>query len=675
MKSVFAGLMGLLLILSGCTAGYEPPPVDGTDWCFLFRFSEDNQGFAVTAGANVGTSSGPIDATAAGTAFGLSTSFTATMPAEIDTIPLVFQPTEEGMGGSDVNISVESSQEIIIQSIDVRGMGGSPFPYNDCSVNTPTSQPGAPTTTATATGTATVTATGTPPTNTPGPTSTPDDGLQCVFDFSIDEQGWIGLYGGSGLYAGYDAGVGWFRGSANTRIAISKNITTTITAISIEFNHSFTGQLQILDSTGSTGFSTTYDRAGTTWTVSGLSLTDGIGINVFDENAANTAPADLRVVGITVTADDCESIETPTPTVTPTAAPTSTPGGPTNTPGPTATHEPLWTHCLDFTVSDFDFESEDATYEDELGWLQEAGVWSISRTDMDTAGKKKFKFFFSDYWSGSVRLTDIDGTPATSWKLGYGSEAIIDFSAESWTPTEAMVIEFDGSYGPFFLEKVCWVDLTPATATMGPGTGTPLYTRTPLATVTGRPNPSRTPILVPVPIIYITSTAGYAITTTPIYGGTGVYSPSGTPSTAITGTPGTEGTPAGDGGTGFGSGGGGFGDAGDMLGFAWQIGTGLFGAIIAYMGQATNLVVGLLTAFGNATPQAIPGLPLCVTNPMGSDLCAIYYIMDWTIFAPNTPGALIIPLLQIIMNIYIAIYFVRWVLRIVRRGEKVTDAP
>ena len=169
-------------------------------------------------------------------------------------------------------------------------------------------------------------------------------------------------------------------------------------------------------------------------------------------------------------------------------------------------------------------------------------------------------------------------------------------------------------------------------------------------------------------MIFITATAGVYITTTPIYGGTGVYMATGTPY----GTP--AGTPEGSGGgSGFGSGGGGFGDVGDMLGFGWNIGWGLLGEMFTYLGQATNIVTGLLGAFANATPQPIPGLPMCITNPMAHDLCAIWYVMDNTVFAPGTAGALIVPLMQIIFNVCIAIYFVRWVLRIIRRGENVTN--
>jgi hypothetical protein len=300
-----------------------------------------------------------------------------------------------------------------------------------------------------------------------------------------------------------------------------------------------------------------------------------------------------------------------------------------------------------------------------LGFEQQDTLWSIGRSGLNTRAKKKIKLEFDHLFDGSIRLTD-NGTNETDWHVIAGNPIIADFSGETWIPTTTLWIEFDNEEidPPLTLQRLCWVDEFPATNTPIPGTGTPLYTRTPLPTTTVIA-PSRTPINIPAPIIYITATSGVYITTTPIYGGTGVYYP--TPIGSAT----PYGTPAGEG-EGFGSGGGGFGDVGDMLGFGWDIGWGLLGAMLAYLGQATNIVTGLLSAFANATPQAIPGLPLCITNPMGYDICAIYYIMDNTFFAPATPGQYIVPLLQIVFNILIAILFVRWVLRIIRRGEKIT---
>jgi hypothetical protein len=100
---------------------------------------------------------------------------------------------------------------------------------------------------------------------------------------------------------------------------------------------------------------------------------------------------------------------------------------------------------------------------------------------------------------------------------------------------------------------------------------------------------------------------------------------------------------------------------------------GFLRLLAAYIQQILLRIGALLQAFYAAPPQPIPGLPLCVTNPTAYDICAIYYIFDWTLLAPATPGALIIPLIMVIMNVNIVILFVRFVLRMIRRGESITN--
>jgi hypothetical protein len=118
----------------------------------------------------------------------------------------------------------------------------------------------------------------------------------------------------------------------------------------------------------------------------------------------------------------------------------------------------------------------------------------------------------------------------------------------------------------------------------------------------------------------------------------------------------------------------------DFLGELFDIGRllveivlGLIGLLLAYIGQFMARLASLISAFFTATPTPIPGLPQCLTAPMESDLCAVYFIMDWTVFAPSTPGAIIIPLIMTIVNVYIIVQFVRFVLRILRRGETITN--
>jgi hypothetical protein len=95
--------------------------------------------------------------------------------------------------------------------------------------------------------------------------------------------------------------------------------------------------------------------------------------------------------------------------------------------------------------------------------------------------------------------------------------------------------------------------------------------------------------------------------------------------------------------------------------------------ILSWFVQMVAQLGGILAAFYSAPPTAIPAMPQCVSAPMTYDICAIYYILDFTLFAPGTPGALIIPILLIIVDINAVLYFASFVMKLIRRGEKITD--
>lgn len=690
MKKILS-IVGLIaaMILTGC--GAPAPDVEGQDWCYIFDFTQNPQGFLLTTGTwtsqgilSDGTGllqtsygydrfvepsyvivtvvrptgiTGDISATAAGVIFGVSASFTATLPGGTDEAQLTFTPSTVGAAGTDVNITIDASQPIGIESIDIRGMGGSPFNFNPCSDSTPTPFGITPSGTATSALTATL-----DPSITPTMTATPCSPLspgegEWVYGDIVSEAGGTWVVDATAFELGYHIEWGATDGSAGTVLWDSYTVNI-----------------------GSVNSGSTMDASGTLVPLSSLPQTV--------QHISLYSPDPLRITFVFEGGAVCDPTPTPSPTYTLTPA----------TPLPTYTPEPLWSACLDFTVGQFAFTGTDATYEAGTGWIQDAGEWSIGRAGVGPSGKKKFKFTFDGAWAGSIRLTNTGGTPATGWKLGSGSQFVLDFSDQSWTPTQNLFIQFDGNFGPYALEQMCWVDLNPATNTPGPGsTSTPAGTRTPLATGTARPNPSRTPVVVQPPVILLTATNGGIITATPMWGTFAPASPTGSGSG---GTPSGSGTPTieATGGPSNTSGistcikltasleigncgqdgdqsglGVGIGEALEILGFLWGIGWGLLGALFAYLGQATQAVTVLLGAFANATPQPIPGLPLCITNPMAHDLCAIYYVMDNTFLAPTTPGQYIIPLLQIIFNVAIAIFFVRFVLRIIRRGENITS--
>lgn len=72
-------------------------------------------------------------------------------------------------------------------------------------------------------------------------------------------------------------------------------------------------------------------------------------------------------------------------------------------------------------------------------------------------------------------------------------------------------------------------------------------------------------------------------------------------------------------------------------------------AWVDYGGETTSSVV---TAWNSATPTPINGLPRCQTNPRGHQLCAVYYILENTLFE-GAGGIAILVALQTL--IYIAI--------------------
>lgn len=92
-------------------------------------------------------------------------------------------------------------------------------------------------------------------------------------------------------------------------------------------------------------------------------------------------------------------------------------------------------------------------------------------------------------------------------------------------------------------------------------------------------------------------------------------------------------------------------------------------------GLFSNGVAGaaaLADSYYTAPPSSIDGLPQCMSAPLEHDICAIYYILDWTLFAPNTLGQYIVPLILAIMNTVIILRGLRYILRLVKRTEDVT---
>ena len=98
----------------------------------------------------------------------------------------------------------------------------------------------------------------------------------------------------------------------------------------------------------------------------------------------------------------------------------------------------------------------------------------------------------------------------------------------------------------------------------------------------------------------------------------------------------------------------------------------LTGKVGGFLSQGVNGTTALVTSFYTAPPTSISGLPQCITAPLEHDICAIYFILDWTLFSPNTVGSFIIPLLTALLNVAIITRTLRYILGVVNRTEDVT---
>lgn len=123
-----------------------------------------------------------------------------------------------------------------------------------------------------------------------------DDGATTTLssNFTIDAQGWDEALGG---YAVYEPGVGFGRGGTNARIYITKGFAGTISGITLYFNEAMPagGKLELYYAGSST-----HTISGSNPTVSGLSITSGIQINLYDPALGNILPATFRLTRVDV---------------------------------------------------------------------------------------------------------------------------------------------------------------------------------------------------------------------------------------------------------------------------------------------------------------------------------------------------------------------------------------
>lgn len=205
-----------------------------------------------------------------------------------------------------------------------------------------------------------------------------------------------------------------------------------------------------------------------------------------------------------------------------------------------------------------------------------------------------------------------------------------------------------------------WPNCTP-TPTMSPTpTPTPL---TPIPTSTLRPTPTAFPVIIPPGV----STPYPTYTPYPTLDPTRLTPPPGpTPlPSATAGIPVISGPGTGGSGLSPGDFGGvtGLGEA--VMGFA----TNLWTRSTIWAGQLGTTTTRVLGGWGNAVPAAPPAMPRCRTNPLANELCAIWYILQYTVFS-GPIGGLIIPLATLVVDLFALFIFIRLARAIVARlGE------
>jgi hypothetical protein len=192
----------------------------------------------------------------------------------------------------------------------------------------------------------------------------------------------------------------------------------------------------------------------------------------------------------------------------------------------------------------------------------------------------------------------------------------------------------------------------------------PTVTPLPFLTVVGTPvtNTPQPPTRTPAPIFQPTYT--YVLGTLPPWPG-GSSTPfvtstpialSPTPTGTLTITPAVPGDgdlfipwPSGVGET--------AGDIGGIGGAITNVITNAMGLGRRYLGDFTGTVDSIVTGWRSAPVTAIPGLPRCETDRLRSELCAIYYILEYTVLGAPL-GQIVLQIAIVAVDLFIGTTFV-----------------
>lgn len=97
------------------------------------------------------------------------------------------------------------------------------------------------------------------------------------------------------------------------------------------------------------------------------------------------------------------------------------------------------------------------------------------------------------------------------------------------------------------------------------------------------------------------------------------------------------------------------------------------GVVIGWFVQAIGIFFGIINTMNGAPATAVPGLPRCISAPMESQICALWYMVDWTIIADGTPGAYLIPLIVLMIDLLIIVYVVQSIFRLVKWFQSIFE--
>ncbi|NUQ07199.1 MAG: hypothetical protein HUU31_25180 [Anaerolineae bacterium] len=82
--------------------------------------------------------------------------------------------------------------------------------------------------------------------------------------------------------------------------------------------------------------------------------------------------------------------------------------------------------------------------------------------------------------------------------------------------------------------------------------------------------------------------------------------------------------------------------------------------IAGWASQMIGAGEGIIVTWYVVPAEAIPGLPTCYSNPMSSDICAVYYVIQFTVLG-GLLGSLIIIVLRVTLGVLMILYFVKTV--------------